>query len=89
MPDQRTGSWRVRIRRERDDGAGRFNPRPPRGGRLARLRLAVDGTPCFNPRPPRGGRPLRDRRSTEPVQRFNPRPPRGGRHWADPPPCEA
>ena len=33
-----------------------FNPRPPRGGRLARYRQSFHGNTDFNPRPPRGGR---------------------------------
>ena len=54
-----------------------FNPRPPRGGRLA-----VGGGFCtqkdFNPRPPRGGRHFAF--GTADLHRdFNPRPPRGGR----------
>ena len=57
-----------------------FNPRPPRGGRLHRVRAE-----SFNPRPPRGGR-HRVAESTTIVRRFNPRPPRGGRP-SGPPPC--
>ena len=33
-----------------------FNPRPPRGGRLARYRQSFHGNTDFNPRPLRGGR---------------------------------
>ena len=38
----------------------RFNPRPPRGGRLCGPRLRAGPALCFNPRPPRGGRPPLD-----------------------------
>ncbi len=57
-----------------------FYPRPPYGGRPARLwRLETKGD--FYPRPPYGGRP----KSLPSARRFGyfyPRPPYGGRPWA-------
>ena len=38
---------------------GRFNPHPPRGGRLATLRERSAAVSRFNPHPPRGGRHVR------------------------------
>ena len=54
-----------------------FNPRPPRGGRLA-TSACCSGQAHFNPRPREGGdpQPVRGRCV---VEHFNPRPPRGGR----------
>ena len=56
----------VSIRALREEGdrqrpggfqsTSRFNPRPPRGGRLRGYSISSCGC-CFNPRPPGGGRP--------------------------------
>ena len=54
-----------------------FYPRPPRGGRLSKSRLATASF-YFYPRPPRGGR-LRTVRTSAATSDFYPRPPRGGR----------
>ena len=86
-PDSPPGSAAVSIRAPRAGGdfplpsprdrLHRFNPRPPRGGRLHRLPVRRV-PPCFNPRPPRGGRRLGLHR-LDWLGSFNPRPPRGGR----------
>ena len=63
--------------RQSQASMGYFYPRPPRGGRLARVRM-TGITNYFYPRPPRGGRPHTGSDSSH-CCNFYPRPPRGGR----------
>ena len=63
-----------------------FNPRPPRGGRLPIIGIAI-GQDVFQSTPPARGATIRSRRRCAGAYNFNPRPPRGGRllRWSSRP----